>query len=107
MGQVDPWLQIDLQLTATVSRVVIWHRSDCCGDRNTVAKIHLKDSSGNTLHTETVTGPGPKSTFNFPPVENVTTIRIAMENTAPTLSSLVFAEVRRLLALSNDSFGHI
>jgi len=93
MTQVDPWWQVDLQLTATVSRVIIWNRTDCCGDLLVGANIYLKDASGNILHTETVTSSGATSTFDFAPVASVTAIRVARENTAPSQVTLHFAEI--------------
>ncbi|CAJ1947933.1 unnamed protein product [Cylindrotheca closterium] len=99
MPQVDPWWQVDLMLTATVSSIVIWNRTDCCGSRLNGAKIYLKDGSGNILHTETVTSAREKNLFAFPPVEGVTAIRVALENTAPTQIILNFAEV--------EAFGFI
>jgi len=29
----DPWWKVDLQKTASISRVIVWNRSDCCGSR--------------------------------------------------------------------------
>jgi len=92
MNQVDPWLRIDLGLTATVSRVNIWNRSDCCWERLVGAKMQLLDSSGNILHTETV-GSISNSFFSFAPVKDVTAVLISLENTAPTLIPLNLAEV--------------
>jgi len=91
--QVDPWWQVNLGLTATVSRVIIWNRTDAGGFRLIGAKIHLKDASGNILHTETVTSSGATSTFDFAPVRDVTAIQVARENTAPSKVVLNFAEL--------------
>ncbi|CAJ1946168.1 unnamed protein product, partial [Cylindrotheca closterium] len=78
-AQVDPWWQVDLQLTATVSRVVVWGREDsCCIGWLYGARIHLKDTFGNVIHTEIVSDAGVMSTFEFPPVEDVAAIQIVM-----------------------------
>lgn len=87
--QLDPWLQVDLGLTAAVSKVTVWNRTGC-GERVVDAKILLKDASGNILHTETITSSGESNTFEFPPVPGVTSIRVARENVR---DALVFAEV--------------
>ncbi|CAJ1946176.1 unnamed protein product [Cylindrotheca closterium] len=97
--QVDPWWQVDLQLTATVSMVIVWGRPDCCNmERLVGAKIQLKDSSGNILHTETITGDGVMSTFEFPHVEDVVAIRIALDS-SPEYSLLNIVQV--------EAFGFI
>ncbi len=31
--QPEPWVEIDLEKTRPISRIVLWHRADCCHDR--------------------------------------------------------------------------
>jgi hypothetical protein len=80
MAQVDPWLLVSLGLTATVTKIVIWNRTDsCCRERIVGGKVELLNSSNAVLHTETVTTNAVTTTFDINPVADVTAIRIRLE----------------------------
>jgi len=39
----DPWWWVDLQKDASVSRVMVWNRSDCCGDKLNDFQVRVLD----------------------------------------------------------------
>jgi len=47
----QPWWQVDLGASKRIDRVVLWNRTDCCGDRlrNFVVLVSPTDMTGRTL----------------------------------------------------------
>jgi len=43
------WWKVDLNGVATIKKVVIWNRTDCCSDRLSDAEVHVLDSIGNIV----------------------------------------------------------
>lgn len=43
MKQNDPWWYVDLQKSATVSKVIVYNRADCCGDRLRNFEVRVGD----------------------------------------------------------------
>ena len=75
--QTNPWVGVDLGLTATVSKIIIWNRTDCCQDRIIGAILEVFDSSGTIVHSETITTSEDTYIFEFAsPIENVVSIGI-------------------------------
>jgi hypothetical protein len=43
VGDAAPWWELDLLTTATIHRIVLWNRSDCCSDRLSNFRASLLD----------------------------------------------------------------
>ena len=64
-GEIDPWLQIELEYVAAINTVIIYNRRHCCGDRmkNVALRVGLtKFTKGMELNNNeicaTYQGPG-------------------------------------------------
>lgn len=61
-----PWWSVDLQQTISVDKVVIWNRTDCCSSRLSNFNVELRDATGATIQTRTITGvAGQKTVVDF------------------------------------------
>ncbi len=45
IGDPAPWWQVDLGGTSAISRIVLWNRTDCCGDRLSNFNVTVLDES--------------------------------------------------------------
>jgi endonuclease/exonuclease/phosphatase family metal-dependent hydrolase len=88
--ETAPWWKVDLGGSFYVEEVVIFNRTDCCGDRLSNFHVDYLDASGKVLAAKTYTGKaGVETSFDLA-VQGVYAVRVQLNGTNP----LSLAEVQ-------------
>ena len=59
-GDADPWWEVDLGQLRAIGSVILWNRTDCCGDRLNNVRVQILDEARNAIHAEDITtAPSP------------------------------------------------
>jgi hypothetical protein len=97
----NPWWQVDLGASATISSVVIWNRTDCCSDRLSDYWLFISDTPFNPSDTavslQTRAGVWSKRLTSFPNPSTAISVNasgryVRVQPTSPT--NLHLAEVQ-------------
>jgi putative membrane-bound dehydrogenase-like protein len=81
------WWEVDLGRDVPVSKLRIWNRTDCCGDRLKDFKVSLLSESRQTLWTETI-GPSPSPMLELTPGPPIP--RLALQSADATFSAAAY-----------------
>lgn len=79
--EASPWWRVDLGGPHYVEEVVLYNRTDCCGDRLSNFHVDYLDASGKVLATKTHSGTAGVETSFDSAVEGVHTVRVQLNGT--------------------------
>jgi len=91
------WWKVDLGFVATVSKVFVYNRHDCCAERLDNAKVLLLDAAGNKLSELTINNSDENERHQliYDDVANVSSVKIVgSDNTSVELAMVEVEGVR-------------
>merc|ERR1712232_287841 len=98
------WWKVDFGFTATVTRVIIMSRPDCCSERMNGAEVFLLiDGERNTDTSQTISfaTDGQEVVLCYDDVENVSGVEIVVNN--PDENSVLNVEIQRFDVRGDNS----
>merc|ERR1712032_130111 len=98
------WWKVNLGLVATVSKVFVYNRADCCAERLNDAIVLLLDATGNNLSELTINNSyeGKRHELIYDDVPNVSSVKIVGRDNFVELAMVEVEGVRTLESLITD-----
>ncbi len=90
-GDLNPWWKMDLNIgcsAATVVKVLVWNRQDCCSARLNGATVALLDQAGTILAIRTIGSSVTIATLDFGLVTGVYAVKISTNQEYLTLAEV-------------------
>ncbi|MFS0912256.1 discoidin domain-containing protein [Microbacterium sp. 179-I 3D2 NHS] len=85
--ETNPWWKVAFAETKTVGSVVVWNRTDCCGDRLAGFTVEVLNGSGGVVWSTTVpAAPTPSAVIQPPVGTQGQQVRVSLIGTNKTLA---------------------
>jgi fibro-slime domain-containing protein len=100
-SEAAPWWRVDLGGANSVGSVVLFNRTDCCGERLSNFNVDYLDQSGKVIATKLYAGAAPAQTTIALAAQNVYSVRVRLNGT----NALSLAEVQVFGSTGGSSGG--
>lgn len=85
--EANPWWKVNFAQTKTVGSIVVWNRTDCCGDRLAGFTLEVLNGSGGVVWTTTIpAAPNPSIVVHPPTGTQGQQVRLSLAGTNKTLA---------------------
>jgi SdrD B-like domain/GEVED domain/F5/8 type C domain/Secretion system C-terminal sorting domain len=82
------WWKVDLPNAATLSQIVLWNRTDCCGDRLNGALVEILDAGGTVVWSGNISSTASVTNTLNPPSIVGKTVRVSVNAYALSLAEV-------------------